>query len=82
MKPEDYLKKDGELSSQIADLRVKNLDLQQEILANEKDIVRLEYERTALRSDYAAREEAESIFVYRQNKERGLCGNVIKKGDK
>ena len=50
----DYQKKDMELLKQIADLRMDAEDHQAQIAFNNKEIARLEFERTKLRTKYAS----------------------------
>ena len=77
----EFQEKDLELLGQIDDLRTDSLDLQQQMIANEKEIIRLEHERSELRAKYYTTSDAmQEVFTYKKQ-ERGLCGNVIEKGN-
>lgn len=56
MSYEEFLEKDSDLLTQIAEYRHNSGEHQLQIAANELEIVKLEQERTRLRSEYTINE--------------------------
>lgn len=48
----EYINKDSQLMQQIADFRIRNSDLRQEIAMNDRSIAELQYKRARLMVTY------------------------------